>query len=477
MATYRGFIRSIETRDDGWVECVLRAVHAGNQDRAFLIQSLDGDLEKINRRLAKLGLLRDALARTLPVEIQYTTEDDRGDLIEDVTVYPRPSFDGRRGARTITGTVIGLSITERGPESGASPYVDEADVAAATILTKTGSVEGVLVDLQRPDAMTAHAILGLLGEAHRTRRPVEVMVTSEIGKETTAAHREEIGFDTLPGYIQTCRWVAVPEDDLDYVYAFVERLEQRWESYASSEPAAVAHIEVVYTTAPGQTPEGDVSDNGTFIPETRSAWVHASSPLVERLRDALRDSLQAKLGLGEDGLIHAVEVVSHLGSAARPVWIEIDQRAICPPEQAGLCENVPTIQTPRESHLNQTPYSIAWTGQGFFNEGIWRLVVAAEGPVDLLIDGERPCDRGKDRYCDAADDDSAPVDAMEVMLEDEASKRTPFGTSGPPPSASHGSRPRQIVAHAYLNGLHQVDLQVSDRVCRSPFRFLVYRLR
>lgn len=477
MATYRGFVRSIETRNDGWVECVLRAVHAGNQDRAFLIQGLDGDLEKINRRLAQLGLLRDALARTLPVEIQFTSEGSQGDLIEDVIIYPRPSFDGRQGARLVTGTVIGVSITERGPVAASSPYVDEADVAAATILTSSGSIEGVLVDLQRPDAMTGHAILELIREAHRTRRPLELMITSEFETDKPASHRDENDFNTIPGYVQTCRWQTVPEDDLDYLYAFVERMEQRWESYEASEAAALSHIEVVYTTSPGQTPEGDVSDNGTFMPVTDAAWVHADSPLVERLRDALRGSLQVKLGLAEGRLIHSVEVVSHLGSAARPIWIEIKQRAICPPGQDSLCDNVPTIQPPRDTHLNRTPYTVAWTGHGFFNEGIWRFVVAADGPVRLLIDGEVPCCDPENGEIDAEREDVVDSKERGIFLAEDGATMAYRDYSAETRTDERKHLMQQCIAHAYMQGVHRVDLQVSDRVCRSPFRFLVYRLR
>ncbi|MEO1366591.1 MAG: hypothetical protein AAFX50_05405, partial [Acidobacteriota bacterium] len=67
-------------------------MHAGNPTQSFLIRSVDGDLEQTNRRLAQLGLLRDALARTLPVEVDYA-RDESGDLVRDVTVYQRPSFE------------------------------------------------------------------------------------------------------------------------------------------------------------------------------------------------------------------------------------------------------------------------------------------------------------------------------------------------------------------------------------------------
>ncbi len=34
-----------------------------------------------------------------------------------------------------------------------------------------------------------------------------------------------------------------------------------------------------------------------------------------------------------------------------------------------------------------------------------------------------------------------------------------------------------LMAHAYLDGLHQVELIVRGRACGSPFKALIYRIR
>ena len=54
MATYRGFVQSIEVRGDGWVEFVVQAVHAGNTRRTFYIQDLDGNINMAHRRLGQM---------------------------------------------------------------------------------------------------------------------------------------------------------------------------------------------------------------------------------------------------------------------------------------------------------------------------------------------------------------------------------------------------------------------------------------
>jgi hypothetical protein len=444
MATYRGFVDSVQIRDDGWVEFVVQAVHAGNARKTFFIESLDGDVESANRRLGQLSLLRDALARTLPLEVEYSDDPESGALVEDLTVTPRPSIEGRRGTRRIEGVVIGVALTERGPESASSPYRDEADLAGATLLAEDGTVEQVLLDLQRPDPLTGHAMLELLQAAHRTRRPVAVLVTAEVrGDEIRASRDVAATGKTAPGYVQACEWLTVPEELLEEVVAFVERLGQRYESFDAGEASALSNVRVTYTTAPEQMPEGDVSENGSFVPQTLEAWVHGDSPLLDRLEAALRDRLQVRLGLsGSD--VHAVDVIGHLGSAARPIWIQVERRVLEPGEGSARCENVPTIQTPTPEAFGELTVALSWTGDGYFNEGIWRFVIRTPAHVDLRIDGELcPCGESPDRE------------------RDEIS--------------SDGQAP--VVCHAYLNGLHRAELVLTGRTCSQPFQLRAYRIR
>lgn len=449
MAIYRGFVQSILVRDDGWVETAIKAVHAGNAIQTFFIPNLDGDLTQAHKRLGQLSLLRDALARVEPVELDYSADASQGNLIQDVTILPRQSIDGRRGTRLVEGVVIGVSITERGPESGSSPYRDEPDLAAISLLRDDGTVEGLLLDLQRPDPGTAQAELEMVQQAHRTRRPVQLMVTSEYKPNTDAGVKLDAaagvtGETTAASYIQTCRWVVLPNADLDYVYAFIERLGQRYESYTSANAPAASHVEVVYTTAPGQTPEGDVSNNGTFTPQRLTAWVHSDSPLLARLETALRDSLQVKLGL-KDGQVHEVELVAGLGSTALPIWICTSLETVdC--DHAGQCVNQPTISTLDGADLDQVPRSVEWRGEGYFREGIWRFVVSAPGEFRLLLDGKPIC-------CKDADKCGCPAGAHDLQI------------SGPSQQ------------HAYLKDMHRVELRLDGYTCRATFELKIYRIR
>lgn len=455
MASFKGFVRSLQVRDDGWVEAVLQGVHAGNATQIFFIQNLDGDINTAHKRLGHLSLLRDAVARVLPVEIEYSG-GEQGNIIEDLTIHPRPSIDGRFPGRRIEGVVIGLAIAEFGPVSSASPYTDKPDVANIVLLNDDGSLEQIILDLQRPNPLTAQAMLALFQQAHRTRRPVAVLV-SDVFRDPDAGPRPGLlaataptGQDIPPGFVQGCEWLQVPEETLNYLYAFIERLGQRYESYEAYEAPALSHVKVVYTTAPGQTPEGDVSDNGLFAPQTMVASIHADSPLLARLETALRDRLQVKLGLLEQ-LVHEVELVGHLGSAARPIWICVNRKVLPQGPPPVLCDNLPTITTPSGSSFDSIPAKVSWRAEGYFNEGIWRFGIKTAAHSELLIDGKTPC-------CEQPEGCGESGDARDTFTSSVQSSST-------------------LLFHAYLNGMHTVEVIVCGRTCSKPFQLLAYRIR
>lgn len=460
MSSYKGFVNSLQIRDDGWVEFVVQAVHAGNTTKTFFITNLDGEITTAHKRLAHLGVLRDALLRVLPINVEYRSDPERGEVVEDITVYPRPSIAGRESSDSIEGTVIGLLISERGPEAGTTPYLDAADQALITVLRDDGSIERLILDLQRPDVNTAHAMLSLLREAFRTRRPVVFLISRDQRAESPNPRGRDrsdrgltevvvVGDKFIPGFILGCQWVGVPEETLDYRYAFIERLGQRFESYDESEAPLLSNVKVVYTTAPSQTPEGDVSDNGSFVPVTSKAFVHSDSPLLQRLEAALRDKLQVKLGLKEEE-VHEVEIISHLGSAARPIWIQVNQAVLPPPEDTTACRNDPTIQLPTASDFDAMPLSVSWRGDAYFNEGIWRFVIRSAAECKLLIDGCSPC-------CQPSPKSGG------LMYERDYSS---------------GYRPETgCICHIYLEGMHRVELTISGRSCEQPFQLNAYRIR
>ncbi len=232
---------------------------------------------------------------------------------------------------------------------------------------------------------------------------------------------------------------------LDYSYAFIERLGQRYESFEPTDATALSYVKVVYTTAPAQTPEGDISENGSFNPATQVAWVHDDSPLLKLLTIGLKRRLQVKLGLVDDR-IHEVEVVSHLGSAARPVWICVQQSySDCSAEEA--CTNTPTIGLPSKETLTEIPLSLTWQGKGFFNEGVWRFQINASATTELKIDGKPPC-------CDS---ECQPCCCCKPNTTDNNTHKT--------------------LEHIYLKGMHTIELKFCGYRHSQPFELLIYRIR
>lgn len=446
MPTFRGFVDALQTRDDGWVEFAVLAPHANNQRHTFFIPDIDGDITKANRRLAWLSLLRDALARTLPLEVDYTVDPKQGDLIDDLSVFPRPSIEGRIGGRIAQGVVISVAIAEIGPLAGTTPYRDFADLAAIWLLEANGNIEQLQLDLQRPDPLTAQAMLTLLNAAHRTRRPIRVQLSESLNVGTRDLASRS-GSARAP-FVVGCEWIAPDNVELDYTYAFVERLEQRHESYEATNVQALSQLGVVYTSAPGQSPEGDISDNGSFVPVRGMAWVHGDSPLVTRLEAALRDGLQVRLGLLEKA-IHEVDLVSPMGSAALPIWICAERTLLPYADSHPICENVPTIQTPGAAALGAIPVSVCWKGQGYFQKGIWRIVVRTPSPVTLTLDGQAVC-------CAST---AEPLQSTTIR------------------SSTDGQKVSVTTCHAFLCGIHTLEIAVRNHSCADAFSFMAYRIR
>lgn len=443
MATFRGLVQTLQIRNDGWVEVIVQAVHANNTPQILFIKDLDGDIAMAHKRLGQLSLLRDAITRILPVEIDYETDEAQGNLISDVMVHPRPSIAGHTFGLSIQGTVIGISISELGPLSGLYPYTDAPDIAGITLLKDDGTIVVLQLDLQREEALTMHAMLALLQKAHQNRRPVKILTagdgsrTGNLENNLSSSHETSIDKSS---YIIGCEWVTITESMLDYCHAFIESIGQRYESYDSIDPAALSEVRVVYTTAPAQTPEGDISENGSFLPETQVAWVHDDSPLFKLLQKALKKGLQVQLGLLEDH-IHEVDVCCHLGSASRPIWVCINQ-SFMQENCESSCNNTPTIQALSSSSLTEMSLSLCWKGKGYFNEGIWRFKVSTSGRYELKLDGKLPCCAQPVEDCTCEKNDST------VALN-----------------------------HVYLKGMHAVDLTLYNQKITDPFSFLAYRIR
>ncbi len=91
IETKRGFVQRIEIGRAGLV--VVTLLHEDGATAEYHIRDLDADPERFNERLSKLGVLRDAMTRAEPVEIECSREDKTGSprLIERATRITRDS--------------------------------------------------------------------------------------------------------------------------------------------------------------------------------------------------------------------------------------------------------------------------------------------------------------------------------------------------------------------------------------------------
>ena len=78
MPTIRGFVERLEIGRAGLVTASLS--HDDGTQADYLISDLDADPERFNERLSKLGILRDAMTRAEPVEIEFDQGDNEGQL-------------------------------------------------------------------------------------------------------------------------------------------------------------------------------------------------------------------------------------------------------------------------------------------------------------------------------------------------------------------------------------------------------------
>ena len=98
MATARGFVDRIEVRRAGLVPCDRRRRRVAS---TYVISDLDADPERFNERLSKVAVLRDAMNRAEPVEIEHT-EGDAGEEIDRAARISRTSSTPRvRSSRSL----------------------------------------------------------------------------------------------------------------------------------------------------------------------------------------------------------------------------------------------------------------------------------------------------------------------------------------------------------------------------------------
>jgi hypothetical protein len=139
-------------------------------------------------------------------------------------------------------------------------------------------------------------------------------------------------------------------------------------------------------------------------------------------------------------IVLAAELLAHLASASRPVWITISRGTLDHgPENYGCIPGSPTSDLqPRTLRDLRLPYPAVWEGVGCFNPGIYRFQFQLATEFALFVDGEELC------------------------LHDAEGKTTREGFK---------------IAHACLGGEHTVRVELDAWTCDYDFVMDVYQLR
>jgi len=443
MPTVRGFVERLEVGRAGLVTLTLLHEDGSRQD--YLIPDLDADPERFNEYLSKLALLRDAMDRAEPVEVEYDGKEGTTRGLSRVARITRDQLAGPGKTLRVTASVVGAVI---GTAVGAGPHMESADMATIIGMAADGSVQRYVLDMQIPERAVAQAQLAALLRAQEAGATVTLEVTAEslrivaVGVGDTDEQGSAGALDTIDGFV---------------------------ESIAHS-PFATSFsgtAQVMLTTAPPFNGAGNMVPLEPFTPQAVTLLVAAGSAEYKLFVLALADKLRVRVMLagaarGHDKptnrvveganftmvvaagveantakplLVRGARVLHALCSASRPVWIEVRRRSLDIGPEVACTEGVPTsdltVQTIRDLHL---PYAAEWIGWGCFNHGVYRFQFGFTSAFEILVDGQPLC------------------------IHASADGTTRF-------------------AHACLEGDHQIRVVLPAWSCAQVFDMDVYRIR
>lgn len=487
METSRGFVQRIEIGRGGLTSVTL--ILPDSSTAVFVIHDLDSDPERFNERLSKLAVLRDAMDRAEPVEIEHQPGDG-GETIERAARISRDTLDPTLEIDQLVGLVMGLTVTM---DNNVSTGGESPDYAAVELLDDTFNGYSLILDLQAPERLVVTEQLEMLREAFRTSSVVHLIVDKAGGGK---GHELGIGRQRIYAVAMSYGANEFGGDRALEVSGFVESL-----GFIVPGTARIGMAMVRFTTAPNFSGPGGVVGLVPFTPKALKLMVAQNSPSYGLFEAGLRDNLRMRVKFlpdtpasdtrpagnetntinpaetrttagnrmveallyrrtldmsrgtatapvlseggditiqpqEETGLVLAAELLAEEASASRPVWIKVSRETLDHgPEGFPCTPGVPTSDlsplTLRDLHI---PYPAVWSGWGCFNRGIYRFQFKLPTEFELLVDGKRLC-------------------------------------------LHESTDPGIKLAHACLCGEHQVVVKIMDWMCKYEFVMDVYQLR
>ena len=421
VATTRGFLERIEVGRGGLV----RATVVNDTGRAvFTITDIDGDPERFNERLTKVAILRDAMGRAEPVEIET---GDGGAEIERVARISRDQLLDVGVLTLISGLVIKIVVESRNAIEGVGEAHDNAQV---TLIGLDGSTHDARLDLQAPERLVAVEQLRIIRDAYESGADVQLLVA-----EPDSEHKSD-----LPEIVSV--WVGAGSGDSRGETAavsacgFVESLGTMLPASVSSAAGSLGLARI--TTGPELSGVGGTVDPAPFSPDTLGFFVARGSVVYALLEAGLRENVRVRvryLGLtGQDqkgtvvvthesgpsatgvtestdvpgsvdppavqgeavvdvtGLLLSAELQAPLASASRPVWVHIDREMLDRGPDADCVPGLPSTSLRTKTLRDlRIPYPAVWIGVGCFNHGVYRFQLLAPVGSELFVDGEEVC--------------------------------------------------------------------------------------
>lgn len=474
MPTIRGFVERLEVGRAGLA--VASVLHDDGSRADYQLPDLDADPERFNERLSKLGLLRDAMTRAEPVEIEYGQDDnaDGARQIDRVVRITRDMLAANPPTDRLQAFIVGVGLLA---DNRSGARAETGDTASVVTMTPAGAVSAWVLDLQLPERGVALALLQMLREAQASGQPVTLVVDSKnrriVGVESGGANlaTDAGNGGLLDGFVETV--IVAP-------------------SLAPMSNLAL----VEFTTAPPFGPPGNVVPLMPFSPALKTFLVLQGSVEYDLFVAGLRDKLRMRVllgatiggtggekppldhldntgktvgvgrtplnrmfsagpaaaqaaapaaedagkveGGGKDGmtLVRATQLVAALASASRPVWIRISRQSLDQGPDGVVCtDGLPSSDlAPQSLRDLRLPYTAEWTGWGCFNHGVYRLQFELGVAFEVYIDGKQLC--------------------------------------------LHASEDGKVrFAHACLHDQHEVRVVLQRWTCEQVFRMDVYRIR
>jgi hypothetical protein len=172
VATTRGFIERIEVGRGGLVRATL--VDATTRT-VFTVSDIDGDPERFNERLTKVAVLRDAMNRAEPVEVEHSGDGDDAHEIQRVARLSRDQLRDEGGLSVVTGLVIAVTVESRNEVAGEG---EAHDGARARLIGIDGGLQDAWLDLQAPERLVAAEQLRMLRDALASGTVVQLVLRS-----------------------------------------------------------------------------------------------------------------------------------------------------------------------------------------------------------------------------------------------------------------------------------------------------------